>query len=208
MIGAMREKHWLWLMVAVVAFSFAMLAWMAWSMRGGSGERGAWRDASGRLHVLGVVLGQSSLREAEQRLKSRSDVALFIYPVGHPKAGMKLEASFPSIADHTKVFLLLDADASLLHAMERRATAPHLYPNGVARMNLSPQDRQRALRLPVRELTLIPSAKLGREDVLRRFGEPARIVKDAEGREAFEYPRLGLRLTFDADGAVMLRFSP
>ncbi len=203
----LRDRWWLLIMLGVVAITALVFAWNSMQLKSGRQEPGAWLDDNGRLHVLGLILDQTTLREAETRLKSRSDVALYIYPKGHPKAGITLEAYFPSIADHTRVILLLDADIPLLHDIEKRATRPHLYPNSVARMNIAAQDHERALSLPIHALTLIPSARITPEDLKARFGKPDSSKKNGSGDISMTYRSLGLTATLSQDGTASLYFT-
>jgi hypothetical protein len=164
-------------------------------------------DERGKLHVLGIVLGESSLRDAEIALQSRSDVALYIYPLEHPKAGMKLEAFFPAIADHTQVILLLDASPGLLKEMQDRATMPHIYPNTVARSNLAPPDQQLAQSLKVRELTLLPSIVITAHTLTARFGTPGTETHPDAERTLYSYPAIGLEAVLGTNEPSELHFT-
>jgi hypothetical protein len=163
-------------------------------------------DKSGKLHVLGITLGESNLRQAEIALQSRSDVALYIYPVEHPKAGMKLEAFFPAIADQTQVILLLDAAPKLIKEMQARATMPRIYPNAVARSNLAPPDQQLVQQLQVRELTLLPSIAITPQVLATRFGAPGTVTHTAE-KTIYAYPAIGLEATLSPDEPAQLHFT-
>ncbi|HXH73314.1 MAG TPA: hypothetical protein VNI58_10910 [Mariprofundaceae bacterium] len=165
-----------------------------------------WLDQDGHLHVLGIVLDQSTLREAETALQSRSDTALYIYPVGSEKAGLKLESYFPSIADHTQVILRLAADDALLKAMESRASLPHEYPNKVLRMNLAPTDLPDVQRLRVIELTLVPSATITADMLAARFGQPDGRQQTGDTMK-LQFNKVGLSATLDKDNPAMLHFT-
>jgi len=164
-------------------------------------------DTRGHLHVLGITLGTTTLKQAEIILKSKSDVALYIYPKEDPKAGLKLEAFFPSIADHTKVVLLLNVPQQTLHAIESRATLPHLYPNAVARMNLAAIDTESVKEATVSELTLIPSLKLTPGALKARFGLPDDLRHLNEQQDQYSYDSIGLQATLSKEGQSILHFS-
>jgi len=157
--------------------------------------------------VLGVTLGKTTLKQAERILKSKSDVALYIYPQEHPKAGMKLEAFFPAIADHTKVVLLLDLDDKALKEIEARATIPHLYPDKVARMNLASDDVSSARSATVRELTLIPNLTISAETLKARFGEPDRMQSLDKDRDEYIYDAIGLNAVISKGEPPVLHFT-
>jgi hypothetical protein len=196
----------LWMLLAVVLVTVAVFAWTSTHYKQGGGALDTRVDAAGHLHVLGVTLGETSLREAEHILQSKSDVALYIYPQGDPKAGLKLEAFFPAIADHTKVILLLDPGEGALKALESRATVPHLYPNNVARMNLAPEDYELVHAARVRELTLIPNLHIDAATLKARFGEPDRVERIDQQRQRLVYDAIGLSAELAGEGPPLLHF--
>ncbi|MDQ6964686.1 MAG: hypothetical protein Q9M13_07175 [Mariprofundales bacterium] len=163
-------------------------------------------DGAGHLHILGITLGVTTLRQAESALQSKSDVALYIYPQEHPKAGLKLEAFFPAIADHTKVILLLDQNIHQLQEIERRATTPHLYENGVARMNLAAMDVRRAYDMVVRELTLIPNLTISPATLKGRFGEPSSMRPIDESSAVYQYDDIALTAVISEMDSPVLHF--
>jgi len=194
-------------LLAVVIITAIVFAWNRTSYQRTDQSPDTWVDVSGKLHVLGLTIGETTLRQAETILKSRSDIALYIYPQQHPRAGMRLEAFFPAIADHSKVILQLDADPTLLRELETRATVPHLYPNEVARMNLAASDQHTVRIQVVKSLTLIPSIALDEDTLNARFGTPGDVTQLENGGVAINYPDVGLHVSTDAEGSARLRFA-
>ncbi len=201
------DKVGIKLLLLTVLVTVAVFAWTSSQYKTDNTHRDTWVDSTGNLHVLGITLQETTLRQAESLLQSRSDTALYIYPREHPSAGMTLEAFFPAIADHSKVILLLDTDTDLLHDIETRATRPHLYPNKVARMNLSPQDHKLAQQLTVRELTLIPSVSLNRKNIEARFGKANREETLPDGGLKLLFADLQLEAVLAEDKVTRLHFS-
>ena len=193
--------------IAVFVVSALVFAWTSSNYRSDGNSHDTWVDEAGRVHVLGIVLGETTLRSAEKALKSRSDIALYIYPDTHKDAGMRLEAFFPSIADHSKVILVLDADQQLLEQIQQNSTVPHLYPNSVARMNLHPVNIPTVHQLRVSRLTLIPSLSITAEMLNSRFGEAAAVTTDGEGAMHYMFPDVGLEAVLSEKDASMLHFS-
>ncbi|MCF7821939.1 MAG: hypothetical protein K9M17_05815 [Mariprofundaceae bacterium] len=163
-------------------------------------------DDSGHLHVLGLILPGSTLREAEIKLKSRADTAIYIYP-GEQGGRVTLEAFFPSIADHSKVILQLQASQAMLEAMQQHATPPRLYPDGVVRMNLGDEDVLKVLTLPITGLSLIPSLEIDQKMLAARFGKPAKEVDEGKGVIRQEYPDVYLTTILSPDGRARLDFT-
>jgi hypothetical protein len=201
------DRFGLKLFLAVLVATAVVFVWTSSHYQRHKLEKDTWVDERGKLHVLGIVLGESSLRDAEIALQSRSDIALYIYPVEHPKAGMKLEAFFPAIADHTQVILLLDAAPGLLKEMQARATMPHIYPNTVARSNLAPPDQQLVQNLKVRELTLLPSTTITPQTLTARFGTPGTVTHPTAEETLYTYPDIGLVATLSAGEPSQLHFT-
>jgi len=202
-----HDRIALWVILAVVLLTAAVFVWSSGRYQQGDGAVAATHvDAQGYLHVLGLTLGQTTLQQAETILKSKSDVALYIYPLGHAKAGLKLEAFFPAIADHTKVVLLLDVDETELKEIEARATVPHLYPDSVARMNLAADDVSRARSATVVALTLIPNLIVSASTLKARFGEPDRVKNLSAGVDEYSYNSSGLKAVLLKDEPPRLHF--
>jgi hypothetical protein len=195
------------LFLAVLVLTVAVFAWTSSRYHQQDPVKDTWVDERGKLHVLGIILGESNLREAEIALQSRSDIALYIYPVEHPKAGMKLEAFFPAIADQTQVILLLDAAPGLLKDIQSRASMPHIYPNAVARSNLAPPDQQLVQQLQVCELTLLPSIAITQQELVARFGTPGNVTHPTAEKTVYAYPAIGLKATLSPDEPTQLHFS-
>jgi len=195
------------LFAATLLLTAALFAWTSSNHKSDNLSQETWVDAGGQLHVLGITLGKTVLRDAEIALKSRSDIALYIYPEEHAEAGIKLEAFFPAIADHSKVIVELNVDEMTLQQIQQRSTMPHLYPNKVARMNLHPEDLGLAQQLIVKNLTLIPSIHITPETLKARFGEPSTINSSKDGSTYYHFAAIGLKATLKAEDATRLQFT-
>jgi len=206
-ISKRHDRMALWIILLVVLLTGAVFLWTSSNYQQGSDVTATHVDAEGRLHVLGVTLGETTLNQAELILQSKSDVALYIYPQEHPKAGLKLEAFFPAIADHTKVILLLDMNDKKLKEIETRATIPHLYENKVARMNLAAGDVTLVHKATVRELTLIPNLTISTATLKARFGEPDRIQSLEQDGAVYSYDAIGLKAVISKDEPPVLYFT-
>ncbi|MDX8413923.1 MAG: hypothetical protein R8J85_07525 [Mariprofundales bacterium] len=200
------DRMALWMLLLVVAVTGALFLWTRANYQHNSTTVETHVDREGHLHVLGVTLGVTTLTQAELILQSKSDVALYIYPQEHPKAGLKLEAFFPAIADHTKVVLLLDVNGAQRKAIEARATVPHLYENRVARMNLAAADVSSVHAALVRELTLIPNLIISAQTLKARFGAASRTQSRGKGQVAYIYDAIGLTAVVSKDEPPVLHF--
>jgi hypothetical protein len=169
-------------------------------------------DDKQHLHVMGIVLDESTVRDAEIAFRSRTDAALFLYPK-ETKEGQeaqytgKLEAYFPSIADHSKVLLTLKTTDVELEAIRKRGTRPRVYPNGVIRMNLSSQDILAVQRMIITEMSLIPSLDLNKEMIVAQFGNPDQVTNTNPNITVYTFPKFGLVATINQDDSDRLTFN-
>jgi len=194
------------LIVATILITGLAIVWTSMPEKSKKDTKQTWVDDAGKLHVLGIVLGESTLRESEAILKSRSDIALYIYPQSHARAGRRLEAYFPAIADHSKVILELQTSKTILDEIERHATLPHLYPNEVARMNLHADDLSQVQHMAVSSLTLIPNLELTTDMLTARFGQPATETTDSNGVVHYLFPAIGLDARAETESLMRLTF--
>lgn len=203
-----HDRIGMWTLLAVAVVTAAVFFWTTTHYQHGGSAADTYVDTAGRVHVLGVTLGGSTLREAEKILQSKAEVALYIYPQGHVSEGLKMEGFFPSIADHTKVVLLLDLPRAALLEIEARATRPYQAQNGVIRMNPAAADLLRLADARVAELTLIPSLNVTADNLKARFGVPdtARPI-DKGTRVVYRYDSVGLSATLGEDVLPMLHFA-
>ena len=206
MINLLNNFAFRLLMVLLLATGIVFI-WSLNTLKTSDQQSDTWVDQGGHLHVLGIELGKTTLREAETALESRSDTAIYIYPKGNPHAGMTLEAFFPAIGDHSKVILKLHASPALLEQLQQRSTIPHLYPNKVARMNLHPEDQTTVQQLIVNEATLIPSLHITSEMLKKRFGEPSTTSSIDDETTHYYYQAIGLHAIITKDDVARLQFS-
>jgi len=172
-----------------------------------------WFDESGKLHVMGIILGESTLRDAEKAFLSRADAAIFLYPLPDKKDTKnkqfhaELEAYFPSIADHSKVILKLITTPEELEAIRQRGTPPRIYPNDVVRINLSNKDIIDVQRKVIRQFKLIPSVELDLSILTAQFGTPSATSDINATTTEYKFNTLGLTATINTDGKDKLEFS-
>ncbi len=202
------DRFGLILFFLVVVATAAVFLWTSTQNKKNAQSPDTWFDDAGQLHVLGILLGKTTLRDAERRLKSKSDPALYIYPPANPKAGLRLEAYFPAIADRSRVILELKADKDQLQYFKQRSTLPHLYPNGVARMNVAPADIAAMEQLVVRRLTLIPSVRITAKILRTRFGKESGSKLTIDGEKVLTFPKVGLVATILEETATLVFSNP
>ncbi|WP_051938266.1 hypothetical protein [Ghiorsea bivora] len=199
-------------LILIVGSATFYITSSVYKQSGESTKQRTFFDEKQHLHVMGIVLGESTVRDAELAFRSRTDAALFLYPK-ETKEGQeaqytgKLEAYFPSIADHSKVLLTLKITDTALEAIRKRSASPRIYPNGVIRMNLSSQDILAVRRMIITEMSLIPSVQLTEEIIMAQFGKPESVTNTSPNITVYTFPKIGLVATINQDDNDKLTFN-
>lgn len=162
----------------------------------------------GYVEVLGITLGKTNYAQAQKALGIFGQSALFTDPNG--KASV--EAFFESInlgGLSAKLVLTLDVPDDQLTAMLSRAKAGKLQPSMAHQHELSQQDREAILNLPVKSLTYIPSVRLNEEMLLSRFGEPMekQPIENEVGAQRWLYPDIHMEAQLSTKHKTVLLFS-
>lgn len=162
----------------------------------------------GNSEVLGIHLGNTNYKTAQQQLGVFGKTALFVDPDG----SRSVEAYFDSVnlaGLSAKLVMNLEVGKNRMETMLSNAGAGELKPSGAHQYELSEQDRAFLLSVPVIGLTYIPSLKLDRDMIQSRFGEPESIEKsqvDEQGQvtETWFYPAIGLSVLFQPQQKTLL----
>jgi hypothetical protein len=162
----------------------------------------------GNSKVLGIHLGHTDYKTAQQQFGVYGKTGLFVDPDGQ----RSIEAYFDSVnlaGLSAKLVLNLDVNGEQLEQMLSRASAGELQPSGAHQHELTEADRETLLTTAVNGLTYIPSVRLTPEMLTSRFGEPRsteRSEADEEGlvTESWLYPELGLTIVFQGEQKPIL----
>ncbi len=168
-------------------------------------------NEQGEMTIFGILLGETTLSEAEIILSSRAKRALFIMPPKKDDQDNDLipehnvEAFFPNMPDNSKMLLGLYSEESEMEQIRYKAHKPIAFPSGNIKLQIDDKQQAMVNAMPVITLTSIPRIKLTPEDVHQKFGGPA-LVHVQEDILHFLYPELGLDVILDKSGEAMLQF--
>ncbi len=165
-------------------------------------------DNNGQLNVLDVVLGKSTLKQAETILRSQSERALFIKLTDEELQDETLEAYFPTSPDRSKLIIELDAPADLLERIKKQAYKTMVFPSGNAKVEISPADMPDIEQLLAKSITYIPPVKLEVDVIEKQFGKAEQQIRDVDGNLHLLYPALGLDAVLPASDKNMFQFVP
>lgn len=160
----------------------------------------------GRTKIFGVVLGETTLSEINQLLRSRAQVALF-----ESKNGLALEAYYKSVTKGgltgSYVFTL-DAPVELMEKIKAESVKKERTEMNNIRYDLDMPATDNAKTLVVKNLNYIPAVQLDDDLIVKRFGEPAQKVKldDKQVGWHYLYPDKGLDLIYREEGKEVLQY--
>jgi len=163
-------------------------------------------DDLGRVRVLGLTLGQSTLADLQTMLAEEGEINLFSPAAGHPS----VESYFEQIdlnGLRADLVVTLDAPQETLAAMYDHGLRVSRLPSGSQRVKLDPADVAVLRQAPIRHLTYLPQARLDEALLERRFGAPAeRITEPESGIVHWIYPDRGIDLARDPKGKVVIQY--
>lgn len=158
------------------------------------------------LTVFGLTLGQSTLRDAVDKLGRRYELGVFQGQDG----ALSLEAYFrDAVVGGLNARLVLAArlPEPMLEALRGHAGAGQPTAAGGRRYPVAEADTALGLEAVVTAITYLPVVKFDPELVRKRFGEPAERIVTQDGMH-WLYPALGLDLLLGGSGEVLLQYVP
>ncbi len=164
-------------------------------------------DDQGQLHALGIVLNQTTLREAMELYGKDVEIKLFTDQDGSNKTA---EAYFPGMyigSIKAAVAITLKVPAEELETVYNRGAKISPTTSGGREIKLSSQDNLDFLDKTIESITLIPRKNLTERAIEMRFGQPERRATQDDGLERLYYPQLGLEMIFDPDGPEALQYA-
>lgn len=161
--------------------------------------------ADGTASVFGFTLERSTLVDAQQRFGSELEIAIIAAP-GEPGALEGYLSRFTAGVLTGKLILSARLDAQTLQQMRQRAARAKPTATGALKLTLADADRARALQAKITALTFVPAVDIDEETALKRFGEPARRVRDQNGALHLLYPDKGLDLMLNAEQKDVLQY--
>jgi hypothetical protein len=163
-------------------------------------------DNEGFSQVFGISVGRSTVRQAAERINEPAEVSMFVAADGK----QTVEVYFDRVAIgefYAKVVLGVALDEAMLKEMYERGVRISSLGGSVRKVELHPDDLARVNDAVIGSLTYIPSANLDAEVIRKRFGEPARRLKERDsGLVHWLYPAIGLDLAVNEEGKEVLLY--
>ncbi|MEA3405096.1 MAG: hypothetical protein U9R28_05060 [Pseudomonadota bacterium] len=163
-------------------------------------------DDQGQLHALGVVLNQTTLREAMDIYGKDVEIRIFTDRDGSNK---KAEAYFPAMyigSIKAAAAVNLKVSTEELELVYNRGAKISPTTSGGREVKLSSQDNYDFLDKTIESITLIPRKNLDERSIEMRFGQPDRRETQDDGLERLYYDKLGLEMIIDPEGPEALQY--
>ncbi len=162
-------------------------------------------QADGTARVFGLVLGESTLADARERLGTDMDIAL----IAAPNEPGTIEAYYGQITAGVitgKMVLAAALDPVTIGRMRERAPTAEYMESTTRKFTLHPDDLPQAFGARIATITFLPSARIDDEIARTRFGVPAERVRASEEVEHWLYPKLGLDIVVNDKGKDVLQY--
>jgi hypothetical protein len=162
--------------------------------------------SDGSIRVFGLTLGQSTLHDAEQQLRSAATVNLFAAPEQPPI----VEAYFDKITLgglSARMVLVIGVPPEPLRTLYERGARISTLGSGARKVSLTDQDLILVRNYPIDAITYGPRTRLQPQWIHQRFGEPKRRLTENDGNTThWLYPDKGLDVALDNKGHAILQY--
>lgn len=165
-------------------------------------------DEQGKLHALGLIIGESTVSDAMKLYGKDVEVKIFS---ARDESNKSLEAYFPAMyigSIKAALALKIDVPESVLEEAYSNGKNTVINQNDKREVELYSADIAKFLEMPISSATLLPRKHLTERAIELRFGAPDARSIQSDNLEHLRYHKLGLDLILDAEGPEALQYSP
>ncbi len=163
--------------------------------------------ADGSSKVFGLVLGKSTLQDAQQVFQEDAELSMFATDDGK----RVVEGFFNTLTLsglRAKMVVALDYSEQELKEIFDRGARISTMGTGKRKVALSGEDKTAAMHTPIATITYLPKANLDAAIVEKRFGLPAEKIKEqGTDIEHWLYPDKGLDITLSDEQKDVLQYT-
>lgn len=196
------------LLYLILALLIIYTLWPSSTSHNGEQPRATWNlkvDENGRLEVLGIKLGVTTLQQAEGILRSRSQRAIFAQTQAAAPQPPDIEAFFSNMPDNSKLVLSLIASQEQLETIAAKAHSPMAFPSGSVKMEIADVHMPLVDAMVIDRLTAIPRIRIKPADIETQFGKPAKLHLQDDVLH-YLFPQYGLDVILDQSGEAIIQF--
>ncbi len=163
--------------------------------------------ADGSSKVFGLVLGKSTLQDAQQVFQEDAELSMFATDDGK----RVVEGFFNSLTLsglRAKMVVALDYSEQELSEIFDRGARISTMGTGKRKVALSGEDKTAAMHIPIATITYLPKANLDAAIVEKRFGLPSeKIEEQGTDIEHWLYPDKGLDIALSEEQKDVLQYT-
>lgn len=163
--------------------------------------------ADGSSKVFGLVLGKSTLQDAQQVFQEEAELSMFATDDGK----RVVEGFFNSLTLsglRAKMVVALDYSEQELKEIFDRGARISTMGTGKRKVALSGEDKTAAMHTPIATITYLPKVNLDAAIVEKRFGLPAEKIKEqGTDIEHWLYPDKGLDIALSEEQEDVLQYT-
>ena len=163
--------------------------------------------ADGSTRVFGLVLGKSTLHDAQQIFQEEAELSMFASDDGKRVVeGFFNQLTLSGL--RARMVVAMDYSAQELEAIFNRGARISTMGSGKRKVTLSGEDKIAAMHVPIASITYLPKTNLDGTLVEKRFGKPGDIVKESKTDvEHWLYPDLGLDIALSDEQRDVLQYT-
>ena len=164
-------------------------------------------DESGKLNVLGLTIGESSLNDAMKLYGKDVEIKIFSDKQENNKS---IEAYFPLVyigSIKAAIALKIDLTQEELDSAYSAGKTTTVTPTGGREVELYSSDVAKFMDHSLSSVTLLPRKHLTERAIAARFGQPDKKEIQSDNLPHWFFNDLGLELIIDEEGPEALQFS-
>lgn len=163
--------------------------------------------ADGSTRVFGLVLGKSTLQDAQQIFQEDAELSMFATDDGKRVVeGFFNQLTLSGL--RAKMVVALDYSAQELAGIFDRGARISTMGSGQRKVALSGEDKTAAMHTPIASITYLPKANLDAAMVEKRFGLPVEKIKEQKTDvEHWLYPEQGLDIALSDEQKDILQYT-
>lgn len=160
----------------------------------------------GRSRVFGIILGETTLKEAGDKLKASAELAIY-----ESKEKLTIEAYYNNILLGGLIgsfIFTLDVPTEKLMQIKQASVKKERLQTKEIKYKLDKLAAEKLQNYQVKNLIYIPRVQLDEEMIVKRFGKPEYKIKlkTKEPGWHYLYPKKGLDLIYKEEAKEVLQF--
>ncbi|VAW64769.1 hypothetical protein MNBD_GAMMA11-814 [hydrothermal vent metagenome] len=177
------------------------------------------RLASGHTQVFKLILGQSSINDAQLLFKEEAEITLFVpTDIKHKSADSVsgrasapvVEAFFSQVKTgglKARMVMSIDIPENEINALYQRGVRVATLQSGIRKVTLSDVDALAVRARPITSITYLPSINLSASLIEKRFGPPAAKRADPESDAIhWLYPEQGVDIALSETHKEVIQY--